>query len=141
MSESTQNSQCEEQITNNKQMPTQILNNDENKIITHIVHLADIHISRNTIRHSEYEYVFNKLYNNLEKLFEKLNNCVIVICGDIVNENSRLAPNQITIVKNFFIRLCEFSDVIVILGNHDMNMNDNTTNSIGPIIFNTQTKL
>jgi DNA repair exonuclease SbcCD ATPase subunit len=140
MSESTQNSQCEEQITNNKQMPTQILNNDENKIITHIVHLADIHISRNTIRHSEYEYVFNKLYNNLEKLFEKQNNCVIVICGDIVNENSRLAPNQITIVKNFFIRLCEFSDVIVILGNHDMNMNDNTTNSIGPIIFNTQTK-
>lgn len=141
MSESTQDSQCEnKQMANNKQLPTQILNDNDSKTITHIIHLADIHVSKNTIRHGEYEYVFGKLYNNLEKLFAKHNNCVIAICGDIVNENSRLAPNQITIVKNFFIRLCEFSDVIVILGNHDMNMNDHTTNSIGPIISNTQTK-
>ena len=116
-----------------------ILRND-NKIITHLVQLSDIHVSKNTARHDEYKYVFNNLYQNMKDKLYKTTNFITVICGDTVNENSRLAPNQIELVKELFINLCNFSDVIVILGNHDMNMHDQSINSIEPIIKNTITK-
>jgi DNA repair exonuclease SbcCD nuclease subunit len=121
-----------------------LLKNTNNAIST-IYHLADIHISKNIDRHEEYKSVFKNLVSNISKQKTKsasnnINNAVIVICGDLVNENSRLAPNQINLVKELLINLAKMHDIIIILGNHDMNMNEQNTNSIGPIIEKLETQ-
>ncbi len=111
-------------------MPINVLS-DTDKDIRYIYHFSDIHVSKNSERHKEYREVFENTYNLISK--SKSDN-LIVLCGDLVHEKSSLAPEQISLIKEFLYRLSEFHPVIIILGNHDINPNNSHINSISPII-------
>lgn len=105
-----------------------------NKYISHIYHLADIHI-RNLERHDEYEQVFQKLYDSLKK--ENRNNGLIVIAGDIVHNKVELSPECIDTTSRFIKSLCEIMPVLIIPGNHDGLVNNpHRMGALTPIIEN-----
>lgn len=97
-----------------------------------VVHLADIHI-RNNQRHEEYRNVLT------ETLFQLglINVDYVFLCGDIFHQKTTLSPEAITIAKNF-IRQLSFlvkKQVVIIPGNHDINLSDlSRLDSISPIV-------
>ncbi len=92
-----------------------ILNSNIN--INTIFHISDIHIRRYD-RHSEYETVFNNLYNYLNSV--KNNNSIIVITGDVLHAKDNLTPDCVVKCYKFFKSLADIMPVILIAGNHDM---------------------
>ena len=94
-----------------------------------IYHLADIHISSDEERYDEYEKVFNKLYKLLE---EEKKEKIVVICGDLFHEKTGMQSYCIKFCSKFLARLSKYCEVILIDGNHDLNMN-NKNNEIKKI--------
>lgn len=95
-----------------------------------IAHLADIHI-RVMTRHEEYREVFSRLYSDLKKNKPDL----IVVAGDIVHSKLTMSPELIVMVSEFFINLRKISDVVVMPGNHDVNVsNSDRMDALSPII-------
>ena len=106
--------------------------NKDAKIDT-IYHMADIHI-RILSRHDEYRLVFERLYDYLKSETNK-KNALIVICGDILHSKLELSPECTDVTKQFIISLSTIMTVIVIAGNHDMNMaNLQRLDSLTPIL-------
>ena len=98
-----------------------------------ILHIADIHI-RNYQRHKEYRHVFRKLYKAASELPE---NAIIYIGGDIVHNKTDISPELIDLTSEFFRKLADKRHTIVITGNHDTNLNNNSRmDSLSPIIEN-----
>ena len=95
----------------------------DEKEVSHIIHLADIHIRLNN-RHEEYKLVFNKLYAELEAYKDKKLKCIIVICGDIVHSKIDLSPEAINITFDFFKTLSWYFPTFCIAGNHDALLNN-----------------
>lgn len=93
---------------------------DKGSSISKIFHLADIHIRLKGERHDEYNYVFDKLYEYLDAHKHDL----IVICGDLLHSRLELDAESIQLTKSFIQNLAKFSDVIIIPGNHDVNINN-----------------
>lgn len=89
-----------------------------------IFHISDIHI-RPLKRHTEYQEVFNNLYDFLEK---KTGKNIIAITGDIIHEKDNLKPETIVLCRSFIKKLSEYGTVIIITGNHDML--ENNTNRL-----------
>jgi len=84
-----------------------------------IVHLADIHIKERDI--VEYYKILE------ESFFPKLMGIhpdLIVIAGDLFDSKVKLTPKEIRQGLWFLEQLTNISDVILIPGNHDCNMND-----------------
>lgn len=103
-----------------------------NKDIEVVHHLADIHIRNDRSRHKEYKQVFKQLF---KQLLQETRPAVTVVCGDIVHNKTILRPECIELVKYFFTGLAKITDVVVILGNHDCNVNnDGCLDSLTPII-------
>jgi len=100
-----------------------------------IAHIADIQV-RKQIRHDEFNQVFSRVYEDLEK--EKP--LRIFLGGDIFHNKVDLSPNLITMVSNFFSRLSHIAPVDIIPGNHDMNLSQlsqgDSIFSIINILFN-----
>lgn len=97
-----------------------------------IGHLADIHIF-NSKRHDEHKIV---LKNTLIQLVEKKVD-LIYLAGDIQDSKSKLSPEQIEIINWFLYELSLIAPVIIILGNHDTNLqNKQRLDSLTPIINN-----
>ncbi len=95
-----------------------------------IAHLADIHI-RKLHRITEYRDVFNRLYKKLEELKPDL----IYIGGDIVHGKLDTSPEEIRLVSDFFLALADISDLLIIPGNHDCNLNNTSREDVlSPII-------
>jgi predicted MPP superfamily phosphohydrolase len=91
--------------------------------IRYVVHLSNIHIHRQN-RHKEYREVFDTLFVSLKaKKFTPENSCVIII-GDIVNDKDILTPESVGTVNYLFEGLCKITTVLYILGNHDINNNN-----------------
>jgi DNA repair exonuclease SbcCD ATPase subunit len=104
------------------------------KKINYIIHLADIHIKNDQTNKNEYLCVFNNLYDKIKKL-NNLDETLIVICGDIFDNKTTLKSDAISILCDFFSNLCDITDCIIILGNHDQNINnENSTDAITPIL-------
>lgn len=96
-------------------------------------HLADIHI-RNLKRHKEYKQVFKKLY---EKLSEDTENAIILVNGDIVHAKLEMSPELVDLTSDFFVNLTNIMPTIVVIGNHDCNLNNRTRlDALSPIIYN-----
>jgi DNA repair exonuclease SbcCD ATPase subunit/DNA repair exonuclease SbcCD nuclease subunit len=103
--------------------------------ITHIYHLADIHI-RLQMRHDEYKQVFENLYTTLRSE-PNIATSVIVICGDILHSKNTLSPELIVICRNFFTTLSTIAPTFVIAGNHDANLNNRSQrDALGGILHN-----
>jgi len=116
----------EESIT--KLTPT---NEDD---ITHIYHIADIHIRRDNSRYDEYRQIFNKFYKILEK-DENITTALLVIAGDILHQKDSLSPDCVELTCEFFNKVSNLVETVVIPGNHDLvENNTNKIGSLGPLI-------
>ena len=101
-------------------------------MINKIYHVADVHI-RNVKRHKEYKEVFNRLYSYIKKTKEE--NDVIYIAGDIVHAKTDMSPELIGITSEFFTNLADILPTIIILGNHDCNLNNSyRLDALSPIV-------
>lgn len=106
-----------------------ILEDDGEKEIKYVYHLADIHI-RNYQRHNEYSEVFNRLYKKIQK-----DNAIIVIAGDIMHSKTELSPEAINMTYYLFKKLSDIAPVFIIAGNHDCNLsNKNRLDALSPIV-------
>jgi len=101
-------------------------------LISKIFHVADVHI-RLYKRHKEYEQVFKRFYDYVEK--HKDENSVIVLAGDIVHNKVDMSPELIDVTSKFLRNCADILPTIVILGNHDMmTSNLNRLDALTPII-------
>ena len=82
-----------------------------------VYHISDIHI-RCQDRHDEYRNVFNNLYNKIEK------NNLIVITGDSYHDKAHLTASSLILFKELMINLSSLCEIIIIDGNHDVNINN-----------------
>jgi len=97
-----------------------------------IYHVADIHI-RNLKRHSEYNVVFDRLYQYISSTMEI--DDIIVVAGDIVHAKTDMTPEVIEMTQKFLKSLADLLPTIVIPGNHDANLNNpSRMDAIQPIV-------
>lgn len=117
----------------NKNLSYIKLYDDGTTTIKYIYHMSDIHI-RNTSRHDEYREVFERTYTYLRENI-KNNNSIIVLTGDIMHTKTELSPEAVSLAANLFKKLSEIATVILIPGNHDMNLsNKNRMDALTPIV-------
>lgn len=94
-----------------------------------IAHLADIQI-RFGSRHNEYRTVFKRLCDDLIKIKPDR----IVIAGDINHHKINISPGSFDLCSELFIALAKIAPTDIILGNHDINLqNLDQGDSISPI--------
>ena len=102
--------------------------------VNNVIHIADVHI-RNFKRHDEYESVFNRLYDYCKEEVQRDVNTIIYLAGDIVHAKTDMSPELIVQTRNFFVNLAKIAPVILIAGNHDMNLNNrNRLDALTPIV-------
>jgi len=131
---------------------TQVLGNtNQDKIIrlssgssiTHIYHISDIHIQLYKC-HQEYRDVFQRVYDYLikEKTASGISasqnrDCpfLVVITGDILHSKTDLSPECIQLTYSFIKTLASIMPVVLIAGNHDININNrDRLDSLTPIL-------
>ena len=100
------------------------------KHIDKIFHISDIHI-RTLKRHEEYKEVFENLFLHLAQYATPRSICVVT--GDIVHSKLDMSPELINMLTKFFNGF--EIPTIVMLGNHDMNLNNlYRMDAISPIL-------
>ena len=87
--------------------------------IDKIFHISDVHI-RTLKRHREYRQVFKTLFDHIET--HATGNSIAVVTGDIVHSKLDMSPELVQMLVDFFNGFT--IPTIVILGNHDMNLNN-----------------
>jgi DNA repair exonuclease SbcCD ATPase subunit/predicted phosphodiesterase len=101
-------------------------------MINKIYHLADIHI-RLYKRHQEYQDVFDEVFRYIQSTKEE--NDIIVLAGDIVHSKTDMSPEMIQITSTFLKDCADLLPTILILGNHDLNLqNPNRLDALTPIV-------
>jgi len=96
-----------------------------------IAHLADIQI-RFGSRHDEYRQVFDRLYEDLRK--QKPDR--IYLAGDLVHHKINMSPGSFNLLAEFLINLSRIAPTDVILGNHDLNLQQlEQGDAISPIFY------
>lgn len=96
-----------------------------------IAHLADIQI-RFGSRHDEYRQVFDRLYEDLKK--QKPDR--IYVAGDLVHHKINISPGSFNLLAEFLIKLSRIAPTDVILGNHDLNLQQlEQGDAISPIFY------
>ena len=104
--------------------PVKSLGADDKKI-NWVFHLADIHIHTENLkvviepRDEEYEHVFRNLDKEFSRHVDKLENSVIVVCGDVLDKYGQIRGASFKLFNLFFETLLKHADVILIYGNHD----------------------
>jgi len=111
--------------------------------IKQIYHISDLHIQLYK-RHTEYQEVFNRVYEYLlseKKKYGVLesNNTksplIAVLTGDILHSKSDLSPECIQMTYNFIKTVSSIMPLVMIAGNHDININNrDRLDAITPII-------
>ena len=105
--------------------------------VKYIYHMGDIHIPNNINRHFEYLNVFNCVYT---KLKEDPNEKIIVICGDLFHDKTTIKPETLILAKEFIFKLSKYGIIIIIDGNHDININnDDRLSSIEAMLKHLET--
>jgi DNA repair exonuclease SbcCD ATPase subunit len=98
--------------------------------IDKIYHVSDIHI-RTLKRHREYREVFRNLQDYIERTCT--GNSIAVVTGDIVHSKLEMSPELIQMLVGFFNGFK--IPTIVILGNHDMNLNNmHRIDAVSPVL-------
>ena len=96
-----------------------------------IAHLADIHIKDK--RREEYSAVFKKLYKQLR--LESPD--IIAVCGDIFHDKTKASAHNYSDVADFISTLTQIALVILIPGNHDLNVKvPGAPDLISPVVSN-----
>lgn len=95
-----------------------------------IAHLADIHI-RPYKYLDEMEYTFDRLFES----FKEKKPDLVVISGDTFHSKLTVSNEYFDSGSKFFRRLSDHAPVLVIIGNHDMALNNhNRLDAISPIV-------
>ena len=95
-----------------------------------ILGCGDIHFF-NSKRFEEHRHVLNNFY----KLIDKEKPDLILIGGDVVDSKLRLSPEQIEMCRDFLMNLANTCPVIMIPGNHDVNLqNKDRLDSLTPFV-------
>ena len=95
-----------------------------------IAHVSDTHI-RNLKYHDDYRAVFKQLYQTLRKEQPDY----IVHCGDLAHTKTQLSPEYFDLASEFLDNLGNIAPLIVILGNHDGNLkNESREDAVSPIV-------
>jgi len=98
--------------------------------IDKIYHVSDIHI-RTLKRHGEYRQVFENLFEYINKT--ATSNSIAVVTGDIVHSKLDMSPELVQMLVDFFNGFK--IPTIVILGNHDMNLNNmHRIDAVSPVL-------
>jgi DNA repair exonuclease SbcCD ATPase subunit/DNA repair exonuclease SbcCD nuclease subunit len=98
--------------------------------IDKIFHVSDIHI-RTLKRHREYREVFENMQKYIAT--QSTENSVAVVTGDIVHSKLDMSPELVQMLVDFFNGFK--IPTIVILGNHDMNLNNmHRIDAVSPIL-------
>ena len=86
-----------------------------------IVHLSDIHIRHEMDREEEYSLVFDNLFISIK---EKIQNqkTLIIFTGDLIHNKVRITPIVLYLVDKLLMGLSELGTVVLIDGNHDINV-------------------
>lgn len=94
-----------------------------------IAHLADIQI-RFGSRHNEFRAVFKKLHEDLAQIKPDR----IVVAGDINHHKINISPGSFDLFAELLIGLSKIAPTDIILGNHDLNLQQlEQGDSISPI--------
>ena len=102
--------------------------------VDNVIHIADVHI-RNFNRHDEYETVFSRVYDYCKEQVQNDKNTIIYLAGDIVHAKTDMSPELIVMTRNFLVNLSDIAPVLLIAGNHDMNLNNrNRLDALSPIV-------
>lgn len=100
------------------------------KQIDKIFHISDVHI-RTLKRHTEYRHVFENLFTYINQ--HKTENSIAVVTGDIVHSKLDMSPELVQMLVDFFNGFT--LPTIVILGNHDMNLNNmHRVDAVSPVL-------
>jgi len=98
--------------------------------IDKIFHVSDIHI-RTLKRHREYRQVFQNMFDYINA--NATENSVACVTGDIVHSKLDMSPELVQMLVEFFNGFK--IPTIVILGNHDMNLNNmHRIDAVSPIL-------
>lgn len=102
------------------------------KQIKKIYHVSDIHV-RNFKRHEEYRRVFQTLR---EFIFSDSDeHSLICLTGDIVHSKTDVTPELFFQVQDLLKSLADMIPVLLIPGNHDANLNNNSRmDALTPIV-------
>ena len=103
-----------------------------------IIHCADLHI-RNFQRLDEYTEQLNKFVEKCREIASnyKKNEVRILICGDIAHAKLSVS-NELFVVMSFLIRqLEEIATVIVVAGNHDLIVTNQSRTDTITALFDT----
>lgn len=114
-----------------------ILESDNKTEIKYVYHLSDIHI-RLAQRIQEYTEVFDKTANKIQSLIgDKANESLIIVTGDILHNKTEMSSESTNLLNLFLGKLLTVSNVIIIAGNHDCNINNaSRTDALTPFIRN-----
>jgi len=104
--------------------------------IKRIIHCADIHI-RNYQRLDEYAEQLEKFIAKCREIAEpyEKDEVRIVISGDIIHQKNTISPELISFVATFIRQLQDIAKVIVIAGNHDLIVNNQSRKDAISSIF------
>lgn len=108
------------------------------EMITHLIHLSDIHIRLDCTFEKEYSHVFQKTTDEIRKLVEKIHTkSAIIITGDFFHVKDRLSPTAENLAVTFLKSLSRIAQVILILGNHDVIIQNSEVmlDTISSILF------
>lgn len=108
------------------------------KEIKCIIHIADIHI-RNFARLEEYSEQLTKVVDKCKEIASKYDKeeVRIVVCGDLVHSKNNIS-NELIVFASFFLRqLEEIAKVIVIAGNHDLIVENQSRTDTLTALFDT----
>lgn len=96
-----------------------------------LIHLSDIHIGSSPTRRAEYRAIFQQFAQYVNNLHTEL---IVIITGDIFHHKVRYSGEDVEDF-NYLIELLKNYPVIMIPGNHDVNLNnENSVDLISPLI-------
>ncbi len=99
-------------------------------MLKRIWHSGDQHIFFSK-KFEAHQYVFTEFYKKIEERKPEL----IVLTGDLIDSKTKISPEQFTLARNFLQNITNYCPVIIILGNHDVNLqNIDRLDSISPIV-------
>jgi predicted phosphodiesterase len=95
-----------------------------------IFHIGDVHVFFSK-KFEAHDYVFQEFYKEIENEKPEL----IVAVGDLLDSKTKLSPEQFLLARTFLLNIASYCPVIIILGNHDLNLqNKDRLDSISPIV-------
>jgi DNA repair exonuclease SbcCD nuclease subunit len=96
-------------------------------MIKKVIHLADIHI-KNYQRMGEFKEATSLLVNDIRSSINglKREEVRILVAGDLVHQKNTVSNELFAFVAYFLRELEKIADVLVISGNHDLIINNNS---------------